>query len=171
MSNILTPICPSYWALFVVLSVLATLEIIIWYKFWRWFFISYLPRKKEIRKTIEFAKEISGELKRDGYIERLKSDGYIDRVIYRCEEIFRWATHSESWHFKKIKAWGHLGLFILGVEPFFSGGRIAGVIFCSTLGWSKGLYSLCIGNIFHVAITVGFWKYFHEFVGYLWSLL
>jgi hypothetical protein len=146
----------SFWSQFFVSAVLLNIELFAWYKFWRWFFISFLPERKKIRETIDFTKEVAREL---------KVRGYIDRVVEHFENTFEWAVHPDRWLFRTIKAGGHVGMFFLGFEPFVMGGRMAGVILCVTTNWKNGLYSLVIGNCVHVLIAMGSWN----LVFYLWD--
>lgn len=142
-------ITSEFWGMFGILVVLANIELVLWYRFWRWFFVRFLPERRQIRETVEFAKELGGELKRKGYI---------DRVIDHFENTFKWATNPDRWLFRVVKAWGHAGMLFLGFEPFITGGRLIGVIFCATTGWKQGLISLLIGNAVHVMITIGSWE-------------
>jgi membrane protein implicated in regulation of membrane protease activity len=139
----------SFWHQFFILSVLLNIEILIWYKFWRWFFITFLPERKKIRESIDFTKEIAKELKRKGILQR---------IVEHFENTFEWAVHPDRWLFRTIKAGGHAGMFFLGFEPFVMGGRMAGVILCVTTNWKNGLYSLMIGNCVHVLIAMGSWN-------------
>lgn len=146
----------SFWGQFLILAVLLNIELFAWYKFWRWFFISFLPERKKIRKTIEFTEEVAKELKRKGYAER---------VVDHFENNFEWAVHPDRWLSRTIKAVGHAGMFFLGWEPFVIGGRMVGVILCVTTNRKSGLYSLMAGNCIHVLIAMGSW----HLVFYLWD--
>lgn len=146
----------SFWNKFLILAPLANLELVGWYLFWRWFFKSFIPERKNIKETINFTKEVAQEL---------KMRGYVDRIVEHFEKTFEWAVNPNQYLFKVVKAWGHLGMLFLGVEPFVSGGRIVGVIFCATTGWKNGMVSLIIGNTAHVLITIGSWNLFF----YLWD--
>ena len=146
----------SFWNKFFILAPLANLELVGWYSFWRWFFVSFLPRRKKIKETINFTKEVAQEL---------KTRGYVDRVAEHFENTFEWAVNPNQHLFKIVKAWGHLGMLFLGFEPFVAGGRVVGVIFCATTRWKNGLISLIIGNSIHVIITISSW----DLLFYLWN--
>ncbi len=139
----------SMLLLFVILVILANAELLGWFHFWRWFFTSFIPRRHEIRETVEFAKEIGTEL---------KQKGYIDRVVDHFESTFRWATNPNQWLFRVIKTGGHFGMVFLGFEPFVAGGRLVGVLFCATTGWKAGIYPLCVGNAIHILVVIGSWE-------------
>jgi hypothetical protein len=146
----------SFWAQYFTLVVLANLELFGWYYFWRWFFVSFLPERRKIRETIDFTKEVAQELQQKGYKERF---------VEHFERTFDSATNPENDFFRKIKAWGHAGMIFLGFEPFITGGRLAGVILCSTAKWKTGLYSLMVGNSIHVFVTMGSWN----LIFYVWE--
>lgn len=146
----------SFWSQFLILAVLLNVELVGWYKFWRWFFISFLPERKKIKTTINFTKEITTELKRKGIL---------DRIVDFFEDQFEWAVRPDRWLIKAMKAGGHFVMLFLGFEPFMTGGRMAGVIFCVTTGFKNGLYSLMAGNCVHVLISMGSWN----LVFYIWS--
>jgi len=126
-----------------------------WFWFWSWFrrkavpeIIAYqIARDQRIQEAIKLGKEVKKELEEKGLLERILE--YFFRT-------FNKATDQNSKTFKKIKAGGHIAMFILGAEPW-PGGRTIGVIFCGSTGWRRGLYTLMIGNIFHVAYVIGFW--------------
>ncbi len=61
-------------------------------------------------------------------------------------------------------------MFFLGWEPFVAGGRIAGVLFCATLGWKAGLCTLLFGNIFHIAYMIGVWSLIFRFIKWEYAL-
>lgn len=145
---IVTFLVDSFWSQFLILIILLNVELICWYKFWRWFLTSFLPERKKIRETIDFTKEVALELKQTGYAER---------IVEHFENTFEWATHPDGRLFKMIKAGGHTMVLFLGAEPFVMGGRVAGVIFCATTGFRNGLYSLVVGNCVHVLISMGMW--------------
>ena len=146
---LLKPFFHSLWSLWLVVAIIANIELILWYHFWRWFFTKWLAHRRSIEQTIEFAKEIGSEL---------KAEGYIDRVVTYFEHTFTWASNPEGRLFKIVKAWGHAGMLFLGFEPFVFGGRLVGVVFCATTGWTSGLYMLVIGNSVHVLVSVGTWE-------------
>lgn len=146
---ILQPFFTSIWHLWIVVAAIANVELWLWYRFWRWFFVRWLPGRKSIGETIEFAAELKGELREEGYIQR---------VVTHFEETFTWASDPKGKLFKIVKAWGHAGMFFLGCEPVIFGGRLVGVVFCATTGWKSGLWTLMIGNGIHVLISVGTWE-------------
>lgn len=146
----------SFGIQFFILAVLFNIELIGWYKFWRWFFVSFLPQRRKIKETINFTKEVAQEL---------KARGYVDKFVEHFENTFEWAVHPDCWLFRVIKAGGHAGMLFLGFEPFVTGGRMAGVLFCVTTGWKNGLYSLMLGNCVHVLIVLGSWN----LILYLWD--
>ncbi|KKT90483.1 MAG: hypothetical protein UW90_C0001G0071 [Candidatus Yanofskybacteria bacterium GW2011_GWB1_45_11] len=145
-----------FWVQFAILIVLLNVELFAWYKFWRWFFLTFLPERKKIRDTIDFTKEVAGEL---------KAQGTADKIIRFFETTFEWVVHPNRWLFRTIKAGGHAGMFFLGWEPFMSGGRLAGTIVCATANFKTGLYSLVAGNCVHILIAMGSWNV----VFYLWE--
>lgn len=138
----------SFWAQFFILAVLLNIELVGWYRFWRWFFVSFLPERKKIRTTIDFTKGITTKLKRKGIL---------DEIVGFFEDQFEWAAHPDRWLIKTMKAGGHLLMLFFGAEPFITGGRMAGTIFCATTGFKTGLYSLMVGNCVHVLLSIGLW--------------
>ena len=156
----------SFWVEFFILIVLLNIELFGWYKFWRWFFTSFLPERKKIRKTIDFTKEITEEITKELEQEKeLKEEGIFSRIVNFFEDQFEWAIHPDRWLVKVMKAGGHSLMLFLGAEPFVMGGRVAGVIFCATTGFKNGIYSLMIGNCFHVLISMGLWN----LTFYIWT--
>ena len=145
----------SFWMQFLALAILLNIEIALWYKFWRWFFVKFLPKRKNVQKTIDFTKEFARELKQKGYVER---------IVEFCEDTFEWAVHPDRWLFRLVNASRFFGLLFLGFEPFISGGRVFGVIFCVTTNHKNGLYPLMAGNCVHVLLSLGYWN----LTFYLW---
>lgn len=164
--TILIPLFQFTLTTYIIAIVLANIELVMWYRFWRWFFVSWLARRKSIKETIEFTKGIANEAKKD---EKVR--GYLCRIIDRFENTFAWATNPKRWLWKIVKAGGHFGLLFLGFEPFFWGGRLVGTVFCATIGWKNGIYSLCLGNSLHVIITILSWKAGFRLGDYIWSYL
>lgn len=163
---ILIPLFEFTWPTYIFTIILANIELVLWYKFWRWFLTSWLARRKKIKETIEFAKEIASEAKEDEEVR-----GYLDRIVDYFENTFKWATNPNKLLWKIIKFGGHVGAFFLGAEPIVAGGRVIGVLFCATTGWRNGIYSLCIGNVFHVIFTILWWKTGLQFWDYFWKYI
>lgn len=157
LAPLLISLIDSLGIQFFILTVLFNVELIGWYKFWRWFFVSFLSQRRKIKETINFTKEVAQEL---------KARGYVDRFVEHFENTFEWAVHPDRWLFRVVKAGGHAGMLFLGFEPFVTGGRMAGVIFCVTTRWKNGLYSLMLGNCVHVIIVMGSWN----IMFYLWDM-
>jgi len=151
---ILRPLGLSFSVTFLVAVIVANLEIIAGFHFWKWFTWKWLPTTEPVKETIELAKSIF-------YL--LKKYGLLGTIVYKVRETYRWATGNSFSRF--INSWGHLGMFALGAESFISGGRLVGTILCASTKWKNGLYSLGAGNIIHVAISVWTWNLFF----YLWS--
>lgn len=152
----------SFWIQFFTLAVLLNIELFGWYRFWRWFFVSFLPERKKVRVIIDFTKEIKEELKQE--IE-LKQPGIINRIVIFFEDQFEWAVHPDRRFIKVMKAGGHSLMLFFGAEPFVMGGRMTGTIFCATTGFKNGIYSLMIGNCGHIMISIGFWN----LIFYVWE--
>lgn len=145
----------SNFQIFLIGSILATGELLYWYWFWRWFG-RFLANRENIKMTIAFGKDI---------VFDLKEDGYLDRLITHFQKTFCWAVDPKRVYMKIIKASGYVGLFLLGIEPIVPGGRVAGVIFCGTLGSKKGLVVLAAGNVLHIAYMVGIWNMVFKIFG------
>lgn len=152
----------TFWSTAWAAQIVANIEIFGWYKFWRWFFIKFLPKRRRVRETIDFTKELTQELKERGYVALI--------VLY-FEKQFEWAVNPNQWAFKALKAGSHFGMFFLGFEPFSPGGRFVGVVFCVTTGWARGLYSLCLGNIIHVFISIGSWELIFKMLNWVKDLI
>ena len=142
-------IVDSFWTQFCILAVLLNIELFGWYRFGRWFFVSFMPERKKVRETIDFTKEITKELKRKGILSK---------IVNFFEDQFEWAVHPDRWLIKTIKAGGHSLMLFFGAEPFIMGGRMAGTIFCATTGFKTGIYSLMVGNCVHIMISIGLWN-------------
>ena len=152
---ILGPLKLSLRATFWITTFLANLEIVGWFYFWKWFTWVWLPKREKIEEAVEFVK---------GVIELLREHGLLKTITIKALWTFRWATNPDR--VRSLKKWGHFWMLFLGVEPFFAGGRILGVIACSATRWKAGLISLCIGNVVHVYISIKTWK----LTFYLWDL-
>lgn len=152
------------WGLYWLVSLSGNLEIAIWFWWWLWFSGKALPvivarkieRDKYLQKAVERGKEISQELKHDGYLEIF---------LNYLQELFRWATTNNI--FKKIKVGSYLLIFLLGVEPW-PGGRTVGIIFCALARWYRGTAVLILGNFFHAAYIVLGWDYGWAIFGAYW---
>jgi hypothetical protein len=140
----------SFWAIVLI----ANLEIMGWFLFWRWFSWTWLPKTKPIKDTVELTKSI---------LDLLKEHGLLGTVIYKTKETFKWAMDPKRK--KSFKKGGHVWMFFLGAEPFFTGGRLLAVIFCGATRWKAGLVSLCIGNTIHVYLSIKSW----DLIFYLWQ--
>ena len=151
---ILKPLGLSFWTIFWIALPIADAEIIGGFYFWSWFAWKWSPTTEPVKETVELAKSI---------IVLLKEYGLLGTIIYKVRKTFRWATNSKF--IKFIKAWGHIGMFGLGAESVVSGGRLAGTIICASAKRKNWLYSLIIGNTFHVIVSIWTWNLFF----YLWN--
>ena len=151
---VVEPLGLSLWTAFWTTTLLANLEIVGWFYFWRWFAWEWLPKREKIEEAVEFVKSV---------IELLREHGLLKTIIIKALWTFRWATDPN--HIRSLKKWGHFWMLFLGVEPFFTGGRLLGVISCAATRWKTGLISLCIGNAVHVYISIKTWK----FTFYIWE--
>lgn len=143
-----------FWITFCIVVLLANMEIVGWFYFWRWFAWEWLPKREKIEEAVEFVKSV---------IELLREHGLLKTITIKALWTFRWATNMDR--IPSLKKWGHFWMLFLGAEPFFTGGRLLGVISCSAMRWKAGLISLCIGNIAHVYISIKAWK----LTFYLWD--
>jgi len=150
---VLRPMDLSFWAIFWIAMPIANLEIIGWVYFWKWFAWSWLPKTEPIKETIELTKNIIG---------LLREYGLFGTIVYKVRQTFKWAVNPE--HKASFKKWGHVWMLFLGSEPFFSGGRLLGVISCGATRWKVGLVSLCVGNTLHVYLSIKSW----DLIFYLW---
>ena len=151
---ILKPLGLSFWGMFLIATPLANLEIVGGYYFWKWFTWKWLPTTEPIKEKVELTK---------GIIALLKEYGLLETIIYKVREQFKWATSNRF--SKLVGAWGHAGMFILGAESFISGGRLIGTVLCASTKKKNGLYSLMVGNVIHVAVSIWTWNLFF----YLWN--
>lgn len=151
---ILQPLDMSFGATFGLTVILANLEIIGWFYFWRWFTWVWLPKTEPIKDTVQLTKSV---------IDLLKEHGLLGTITYKIKETFKWATSDDRK--QSLKKWGHLWTLFWGAEPFFAGGRLLGVISCAATRWRVGLISLCIGNTLHVYISIKTWR----LTFYLWD--
>lgn len=151
---VLKPLGLSFWAMFWITMPIANLEILGWFYFWRWFGWEWLPQRERVKETIEFTK---------GVIEELQEVGLLETIKNRAIRTFRWANNPNRKN--SLKKWGHAWMLFLGAEPFFTGGRLLAVISCGATRWKAGLVSLCIGNAFHVYISIKSW----DLIFYLWD--
>ncbi len=134
--------------LFFLASILSTIELTFWYWFWGWL-IRMVIRAKSIRESISFGKEIGGELKREGYIDRIKN--FFVRKFY-------WAISRKNRIARIVRAGGALSMVLIGAFPE-PGTRIIGIIFCRTARWKNGFYFLALGNILHLSYIIGGWNF------------
>ena len=153
---ILEPLGISFWPTFWIAAIVANIEVIPGFLFWRWFIWKWLPTTKPIKDTVELTKSVVAMLKEYGLLETIK---------YKTLQTFKWATSPKGKFIGWAKRWEHFGMFILGAESIVSGGRLAGTIICASTKWKAGLYSLMAGNMIHVAISIGTWK----LMFYLWG--
>ena len=152
----------SRWQVFFVASLIGTVEIFIWYQFWKFFrkmvvpeLIQKLARNKHVKEAIELGRNIHW---------RLKEVGLWDKIIYFLYRKYRWFADDNNPTVRRIKRWGYPAMLMLGVEPFVWGGRVTGVIFCAPISWRRGLYTLAVGNIIRIAYMIGLWSFvFHLF--------
>lgn len=151
---VLEPWGLSFWTTFWIAAPIANLEIIGWFYFWRWFAWEWLPKREKIEEAVEFVKSV---------IELLREHGVLKTITIKALYTFRWATNKER--VQSLKKWGHFWMLFLGIEPFFSGGRLLGVISCAATRWKAGIISLCIGNAVHIYISIKTWK----LTFYLWD--
>lgn len=151
---ILQPMNLSFWTMFWVSMLIANLEILGWFYFWRWFAWKWLPKREKIEEAVEFVKSV---------IELLKEHGLLKTIIIKALWTFRWATNPNR--LLSLKKLGHFWMFFLGAEPFFTGGRLLGVVLCAATRWKAGLISLCIGNAIHVYISIRTWN----LIFFLWD--
>lgn len=140
--------------LFAIASIFGTVELICWFQFWSWF-RKLIIQSGQIQEGINLGKEIKKELQKSGYL---------DHAIDYFVKTFSWATRKENGIFKLIKAGGYLSMFVAGILPE-PGSRTTAVVFCATLGWKKGLLSLILGNILHMAYIVGGWEFIFRLLG------
>ena len=134
--------------IFVLVSLLGSIELSYWYWFWGWF-IKIVEYSQLVRESIEFSKEIAVDLKKQGFI---------DRVINYYAKRFNGATNKTSRLMKWVHRGGYVSAFVIGLIPE-PGIRIAGVIFCKSIQWRTGFVALMAGNIFHIGYIVGGWHF------------
>ena len=129
-------------------SFLATLELAFWYWFWGWIG-KLLIHVKTISEDIEFSKEtIASDIKKNGSLNRL--------LNYFAKK-YHWLTNNDHRAIRWIKRGGHVSLFAVGFFPE-PASRMIGVVFCRSLHWKMGFYSLALGNIFHILYIIGGWN-------------
>lgn len=154
---VLEPLGLSFWSMFWIANLVANLEIVGGFYFWSWFAWKWLPTTKPVKETVELTKDI---------ISLLREYGLLGTIVYKVRETFEWATDSKGKFRVFIEAWGrHVGMFVLGAESIVSGGRLVGTILCASMKWKSGIVSLIMGNIIHVAISIGMWKLFFFSLG------
>jgi len=151
---ILEPLGLSFWKKFLIVAPIANMEMVAGFYFWKWFTWKWLPTTEPVKETVELTKSI---------ISLLRKYGLLGMIIFKVRETFKWATGSKFSRF--VNSWGHVGMFALGAESFVSGGRLVGTVLCASTKWKNGLYSLGVGNIVHVAISIWTWNLFF----YLWN--
>lgn len=147
--------------LFYIASILATAEMIYWYWFWGWIGRE-ITNLRAIRPSVEFGKEITGQIKNDCYLK----NRYFLRIQDHIIGQYDWATNPKNNIVRLIKWGGHGAMVILGVEPVIAGGRLAGVIFCRAFSWRAGFITLSVANIGHIAFMVWGWSNLLSFFGY-----
>ena len=153
---VLEPLKVPFWSAFWIGNLVANLEIIGGFLFWRWCIWVWLPTTKPVKDTVELTENVLALLAERGLLKTIK---------YKVLQTFKWATNPKSKLINLAKNWGHLGMFVLGAESIVSGGRLIGTIICASTKWKAGLYSLIAGNMIHVAISIGTWK----LLFYLWG--
>ena len=151
---VLEPMNLSSWTTFWIAAPLANSEVVGWFYFWKWFAWEWLPKREKVEEAVEFVKSV---------VDLLREHGLLRTITIKALWTFRWATVPKR--VQTLKKWGHFWMFFLGAEPFFSGGRLLGVISCAVARWKVGLISLCMGNVLHVYISIKTWK----IVFYFWE--
>ena len=165
MDMVIMPVLESFeisgWRLFWITSLVSTAKLYIWYFFWKWFRKMAIPEL--VRHKLLQSGDIQEGLALGKEIERkLRGEGLAERIAEYCHYLYKKYTDEDSKLVKRIKRGGHLGMLMLGVLPN-SIFRAAGVTCCATFGWHRGMYSLLIGNIGHIAYMVGVWDLIFSF--------
>lgn len=153
---VVTPLLRSQgydnWMILVMAGSVGTAEMILWYLGWRG--ISDLVKKWFV-DDINFAKKVTGEMKKDGYLDWIKI--HFTRKYKKLNE-------KAGKLLKGLKMSSYLGFLGLGFWPG-PGPRIIGDFICGTTKWKGGLVALCIGNIIKTACFVFAWDRMFLFLG------
>lgn len=134
---------------------LATAELSYLYWFWGWLG-RLLGSLQTIREDVQFSKEaVSADLAKNGFWKK---------AINYFAKKYKWVMNNDHRIIKWVKRGGHFSLILVGLNPE-PASRLIGVIFCRSLNWKKGFYSLAIGNVLHVLYVVGGWDLIFRLFG------
>lgn len=149
-------ILSGFW-LFIVVEILAGLELTYWRWFWGWLGCN-IQKLGPVKKEIEFGKETIDDLKEDHYIHKY----YLDPILKRYKRL----ASPDNTAVRLLK-WGGLGMiFLFGIEPFIPGFRVIGAFFCSVTKSRESFIALLIGNFFYVLIVIWQWDKILSFLGH-----
>lgn len=141
------------WSLFMVSIAIANLELCYWWWFWGWLGRS-IQKLRQVQKSVDFAKQLSHEAWRDPYVRWR----YLERVKNHFIGLYDQVTDPRNWIIRCLRWGGHGMIFLMGIEPFIPGARVAGVFFCRTTKSKSGFGVLLIANIIHVTIVIWSWE-------------
>lgn len=110
-----------------------------------------------IKKEIPFAKKV---------LAKMAKFGIIGDVVEEFHKVVNGQHKLISW----IKEKRYQALLALGANPGF-GTRTPSVIFCATIGWTKGLAVLVLANSIHILFSVVVWSLLHHFFGRIGTLV
>ena len=133
--------------LLLIAWIMSTIELAFWYWFCGWLLNAAIHAKK-VQDSIEFGKQITEELKGEGYIDRIKNF-FIDKL--------NGALDGKNRITKILKTGGAFSLFLVGIIPE-PGSRFVGVVFCRIANSKWGFGILALGNIAHICYVVGGWS-------------
>ncbi len=151
------------WKIFLILSPTAIIGMLGWWAFWRWFRRKIIP--EIVNKKIEESNQLQEAIKLGQETHQiLKKTGQWS-IIVRFAKTFAKATNPDLKSVKWVKRYGHLAVFGLGMEPLM-GLRTFCLIFCESVGWISGIYTLIFSDVLHVAVIVWGWDKMFSFFGH-----
>ncbi|MBI2676632.1 MAG: hypothetical protein HYX21_01585 [Candidatus Yanofskybacteria bacterium] len=147
------------WKIFFVLLPTALVGMLGWWAFWHWF------RRKAIPEIIEENAKMQEAIKLGKKTHQvLKISGQWNLIV-KFAKSFSKATDPNNRLIKWVKRYGHLAVFGLGAEPL-PALRTLCLIFCDSIGWRGGIYTLIFSDILHVAVIVWGWNKIFSLLGY-----
>lgn len=148
------------FAFYFWLILIATIEVLCWFIFFRWLLFQRVRKGKKVKRLIELSKEVKGEKKIKEIIEwgketkeELQRKGFFEQV----KDIFsREITKaSNSWALKALKYGGitmfYMTLFGIASIPIPLG-RTSMIILCGITNSRFGLFLVMCGNIVHIYV-------------------
>lgn len=153
----------SPWHIFFILAPTALVGMLGWWAFWRWFRQKAIP--EIIKKKIEESDKIQEAIKLGQETHQiLKKTGQWNIIVSFAKNFVK-ATNPNNKFTKWVRRYGHFAVFGLGAEPL-PVLRTLCLIFCESIGWLGGIYTLVFSDLLHVTIIIWGWDKIFSLLGY-----